>query len=114
MELRTKATKDIRCNLVAPQALTCFIESKDFESAIRNAVFIGGDTDTNASIAGALAEAFYGLHNIPLDMISGAMAVLQKDSSDMIPFMNTFYGLCTPFKNIPYKTLPSFYNESAR
>lgn len=65
IELRNKASRDIRCNLVAPQALTCFMEAKDFESAVRNAVFIGGDTDTNAAIAGALAEAFYGLKSIP-------------------------------------------------
>ncbi len=44
-----------------PQALFCFFESKDFESTIRNAISIGGDTDTIACIAGALAEAHYGV-----------------------------------------------------
>jgi ADP-ribosylglycohydrolase len=102
MELRAKASKDIRCNLVAPQALTCFMESKDFESAIRNAVFIGGDTDTNAAIAGALAEAFYGLSNIPLTMVTQATSYL---TPEMIGMMNTFYGACQPFKAIPYGTL---------
>ena len=43
-----------------PQAITAFLYSKDFESAVRNAVSIGGDTDTLAAIAGAIAEAFYG------------------------------------------------------
>lgn len=57
----------IRCNLSAPQALVAFMESTDYESAIRNAVYIGGDTDTNAAIAGAIAEAYYGTDKIPLE-----------------------------------------------
>lgn len=68
-ELRAKSSKDIRCNLIAPQALICFLEAPNFEIAVRNAVYIGGDTDTNAAIAGALAEAFYGTKSIPSGMI---------------------------------------------
>ena len=93
MELRNKASKDIRCNLVAPQALTCFIESKDFESAIRNAVFIGGDTDTNAAIAGALAEAFYGFNQIPQWMMDNALSYLTPEMKETL---NTFYSKCQP------------------
>lgn len=93
MELRTKASKDIRCNLVAPQALICFIESKDFESAIRNAVFIGGDTDTNAAIAGALAEAFYGVNSIPYLMIAKANTLITAEMGEVI---NSFYAKCGP------------------
>lgn len=44
-----------------PQALFCFFESNDFESTIRNAISIGGDTDTIACIAASLAEAAYGV-----------------------------------------------------
>jgi ADP-ribosylglycohydrolase len=44
-----------------PQAIVCFLESEDFEDAIRNAVSLGGDGDTQAAIAGAIAEAFYGI-----------------------------------------------------
>lgn len=91
MELCNKASRDIRCNLVAPQALTCFIRSHSFEWAIRNAVFIGGDTDTNASIAGALAEAFYGIDSIPPDMIQEAKTRL---SPEMIEIVNFFYEVC--------------------
>lgn len=42
-----------------PEAILAFLESFDFEEAIRNAISLGGDADTQASIAGALAEAFY-------------------------------------------------------
>lgn len=44
-----------------PEALTCALEAMDFEDALRNAVSLGGDADTLASIAGALAEALFGI-----------------------------------------------------
>jgi ADP-ribosylglycohydrolase len=40
--------------------MICFLESETFEDAIRNAVSLGGDADTVACIAGAIAEPFYG------------------------------------------------------
>ena len=43
-----------------PESLIAFLDSHDIESAIRLAVSLGGDTDTMACIAGAVAEAFYG------------------------------------------------------
>ena len=39
----------------------CLLESRDFEDAIRNAVSLGGDTDTLGAITGSIAEAFYGI-----------------------------------------------------
>jgi ADP-ribosylglycohydrolase len=44
-----------------PEAIICFLESASMEDAIRNAVSLGGDADTQANIAGGIAEAFYGL-----------------------------------------------------
>lgn len=52
---------DASCQYVVPQAISCFLESKDFEDAIRTAVSSGGDSDTVADIAGALAEAYWGI-----------------------------------------------------
>ena len=49
------------CEGSVPQAIVCFLESEDFEDAIRNAVSLGGDGDTQACIAGAIAEAYYGI-----------------------------------------------------
>ncbi|RRQ22753.1 hypothetical protein D6C00_12995 [Thiohalobacter thiocyanaticus] len=43
-----------------PEAVICFLESTDWESAVRNAVSLGGDSDTQACIAGGIAEAFHG------------------------------------------------------
>ena len=42
-----------------PQAIICFLESSDFENAIREAVSLGGDSDTLACITGGIAEAYY-------------------------------------------------------
>ena len=48
------------CQGTVPQALICFLDSTDFEDAIRKAVSLGGDSDTLACITGGVAEAFYG------------------------------------------------------
>jgi len=50
---------DSRTNYSVPPAIVCFLESTDFESAVRNAVSLGGDADTMACIAGGIAEAYY-------------------------------------------------------
>lgn len=47
------------CQETVPEAVTAFLEGNDFEDVIRNAVSLGGDTDTLACIAGSMAEAFY-------------------------------------------------------
>ena len=52
---------DVSCQGSVPQALEAFFESTSFEDAIRNAVSIGGDSDTIAAITGGIAEAYYGV-----------------------------------------------------
>jgi ADP-ribosylglycohydrolase len=49
------------CQKTVPQALTCALEASGFEDAIRNAISIGGDSDTIGAIAGAVAEARFGI-----------------------------------------------------
>jgi ADP-ribosylglycohydrolase len=51
---------DVSCQGTVPPAFVAFLESTDFESAIRLAISLGGDTDTLACITGSIAEAFYG------------------------------------------------------
>lgn len=60
-----------------PEAIIAFMESKDFESAIRNTIWLGGDCDTQAAIAGSIAEAFYG--DIPVWMADGATGFLDAE-----------------------------------
>jgi ADP-ribosylglycohydrolase len=59
-EIRPSYGFDISCQGSVPEALVCFLDSENFEEAVRLAVSLGGDADTQACIAGAVAEAFYG------------------------------------------------------
>ena len=59
-EIRPGYTFDVSCQGTVPQALAAFLESTDFESAIRLAISLGGDSDTLAAITGAIAQAYYG------------------------------------------------------
>jgi ADP-ribosylglycohydrolase len=52
---------DVTCQVTVPNAMICFLESNSFEDAVRNAVSLGGDTDTLACIAGSVAHPFYGV-----------------------------------------------------
>ena len=63
------------CQRSVPQALEAFFESTSFEDAIRNAISIGGDSDTLAAITGAVAEAYYG---IPDDLKETALSYLDN------------------------------------
>jgi ADP-ribosylglycohydrolase len=58
-EIRPTYRFDVSCQGSVPQAIRAFLESTDFEDTIRNAISIGGDSDTIACIAGGIAEAFY-------------------------------------------------------
>ena len=49
------------CQQTVPEAITAFLEAESFEDAVRNAVSLGGDTDTLAAITGSIAEAFFGV-----------------------------------------------------
>jgi ADP-ribosylglycohydrolase len=59
-ELRPAYVYDVTCQGTVPAALISFFDSTDFESAVRNAVSLGGDADTLACITGSIAEAYYG------------------------------------------------------
>ena len=58
-KIRSSYTFNESCQGTVPQALVAILESRDFEGAIRNAISIGGDSDTLAAITGSIAEAAY-------------------------------------------------------
>ena len=60
-EIRPGYHMDETCQRTVPEAIIAFLESKDFDDAVRNAVSLGGDTDTLGAITGSIAEAFYGI-----------------------------------------------------
>ena len=62
-DIRNNYTFDVSCQGTVPQAFEAFFESTSFEDAIRNAISIGGDSDTIAAITGGIAEAYYGIPN---------------------------------------------------
>lgn len=72
-EIRPNYTFDESCQGTVPQAIIAFLESTDFEDAIRNAISLGGDSDTLAAITGSIAEAAYG---IPSDIKDKALRYL--------------------------------------
>ena len=75
-EIRERYKFDVSCQGSVPQALEAFFESTSFEDAIRNAISIGGDSDTIGAICGAVAGAYYG---VPQDICAKAHAFLVPD-----------------------------------
>lgn len=61
------------CQDTVPQAIVAFLESTDYEDAIRNAISVGGDSDTLACITGAIAGAYYG---VPFEIQDKALSYL--------------------------------------
>lgn len=74
------------CQGTVPQAISCFLEAKDFEETIRLAISIGGDSDTIGAIAGAIAEAYY---KIPDNI---AVVAISKLPDDMFTVLHSFIG----------------------
>ena len=60
-EIRPDYDFDASCQGTVPEAIIAFLDAENFEDAIRNAISLGGDSDTIACITGAIAEAFYGV-----------------------------------------------------
>jgi ADP-ribosyl-[dinitrogen reductase] hydrolase len=66
-EIRPSYCVDETCPGTVPQAITAFLESEDYEDAIRKAISLGGEADTLAAIAGSIAEAYY--EGVPTNIV---------------------------------------------
>lgn len=75
-EIRDEYQFDVSCAGSVPQAMEAFLESTSFEDAIRNAISLGGDSDTIACMAGSVAAAFFG---IPKDIRDEALPFLEGE-----------------------------------
>lgn len=75
-EIRPGYRFDVSCQGTVPEAVIAFLESHDFESAIRLAVSLGGDSDTLACITGGIAQAFYG--GVPAGIARQALSFLDE------------------------------------
>ena len=80
-EIRPTYTFDVSCQGSVPQAFEAFFESTGFEDAIRNAISIGGDSDTIAAITGGMAEAYYG---VPEEIRAQAIMFLDDKLSGIL------------------------------
>lgn len=80
-EIRPGYSFDVSCQGSVPEAIIAFLESTDFEDAIRNAISIGGDSDTIAAITGSIAEAAYG---IPDKIREKAISYLAEPLKDVL------------------------------
>ena len=88
--IRDSYIGSLECAHSVPQAIEAFLESSDFEDAIRTAVSLGGDSDTIAAITGSIAEAFYG---IPDDIRNNGIAKIPPMLMEVVEQFQRFLEL---------------------
>jgi len=76
-DIRPTYSYDVSCQGSVPEAIIAFLESIDFDDAVRKAISIGGDSDTIACITGSIAHAFY--HVVPEQYVRIARQILPPD-----------------------------------
>lgn len=81
-EVQAKYKFDVTCQGSVPEAIIAFLESSDYESAIRHAIALGGDADTQAAIAGGIAAACYG--HIPQSIVDKCCPLLPDEMKAVI------------------------------
>ena len=79
----------VSCAGTVPQAITCALEAANYEDAVRNAVSIGGDTDTVACITGGIAEVMFG---VPDDIAETARSYLTDDLVEVVDRFVEYVG----------------------
>jgi ADP-ribosylglycohydrolase len=81
------------CQGTVPEAITAFLESKDFEDAVRTAVSLGGDSDTLTCITGGIAQAYY--RHIPDSIILETTQRLNPELLEILLQFNRKFGIST-------------------
>jgi ADP-ribosylglycohydrolase len=88
-EIRPIYKWDSTCPGSVPESIIAFLESTNYESAVRNAILLGGDADTMAAIAGSIAEAYYG--GVPEVIASEVRSRLEPGMLDVVNEFNKRY-----------------------
>ncbi|NUN66369.1 ADP-ribosylglycohydrolase family protein [Pseudanabaena biceps] len=91
-EIRPVYVFNESCQETVPEAIIAFLESHNFEDAIRNAISLGGDSDTLACITGSIAEAFYG--GVPQDIATKALSYLDEQMCEVIKKFYAQVSVC--------------------
>lgn len=87
-DIRADYRFDETCQGTVPVALVCALTANDFEDAIRNAISVGGDSDTVAAIAGSIAEPLFG---IPKEIAAKALDYLPEEFCNVIVKVHVIY-----------------------
>jgi ADP-ribosylglycohydrolase len=82
------------CQGTVPEAITSFLESENYEDAVRLAISLGGDADTLACITGGIAEAFYG--GVPAPIVNTALALLDDGLRKAVKQFCESHGIVLP------------------
>ncbi len=90
-EIRRNYHFDVSCQGSVPEAIISFLESEDFEDAIRKAVSLGGDSDTLACMAGGIAQAYY--KEVPKEIASSVRSRLPEKFLRIIDEFNEKFKL---------------------
>ena len=96
-EIRPHYVFDVSCQGSVPESIIAFLESTDFESAIRNAISLGGDADAMACIAGAIAEPFYG--GVPEEISQQVLPLLDDRIRNMLQSFHDRFVTDSPMKS---------------
>ena len=83
-EIRPGYSFNESCQETVPESIVAFLESTDYETAVRNAISLGGDADTMACVAGGIAEAYYGgvpdeIRNRALDRLDDRLRTVTEE-----------------------------------
>ncbi len=89
-DIRPRYCFDVSCQGSVPESIIAFLESTDYEDAVRKAISLGGDSDTMACIAGGIAEAFYG--GVPEEIGREALARLDPHLRGVVEAFRQRYG----------------------
>ena len=88
-EIRPIYDFDETCQGTVPEAIIAFLESTDYEDAVRKAVSLGGDSDTIACITGGIAQAYYGA--VPSRIVKKVEQILPPDLLSIVSRFNDVY-----------------------
>lgn len=89
-DIRPGYSFDVTCQGSVPESIIAFLDSTSWEDAIKNAISLGGDADTMASIAGGIAQAFY--KKVPDTIAEEVHRKLPRDLRDVLVRFNATYG----------------------
>lgn len=81
---------DGSCQGTVPESIIAFLDSKDYEDALRLCISLGGDADTMGAITGAIAGAYY--NKMPYALYEFGMEKLPKDIQNVVGLFNSKYG----------------------